>query len=120
MVDFRLARPHRPLFISSERPPPISEFYLLRVIRRPLHALQANSAEKLRTTSENKRKHYLMRQAAKRHYVLVDALYANFRLVLQDRPRLAERLYCELDRPTKQDEWLAQISELSPARRLAS
>ena len=84
-----------------------------------LLALSAASAEKLRTTTDNKRRHYLQRKATRRHYLLADALYNNFCLALSQHPELTARLGAELpDKPEEDDAIVAQFSAL-PAERQA-
>jgi len=76
--------------------------------------LEARSAEKLRTTTDNKRQHYLMRKVAKRHYLLADALHANFCAALREFPRLADRLLADPRDETPQQDLMRQIQELPP------
>ncbi len=82
-----------------------------------LLAAEERSAEKLRTTTENKRGHYLQRKVAKRHYIMADALYANFTVSLRDFPKLAERLGVEPANPKVLPELDSLLAGLSPEQR---
>jgi hypothetical protein len=77
-----------------------------------LLAFAARSAQALRTTNENKRKNYLKRRRAKRHYLLADALYNNFHEALQDYPNLAVRLGAEQQEGRVNDEIIDRFKEL--------
>jgi hypothetical protein len=78
-----------------------------------LLAFERRSAEKLRTTVDNKRRNYLKRRVAKRHYLLADALYGNFCEVLSEFPKLAERLGVEPEPEAGDNGLLDQIRRLS-------
>jgi hypothetical protein len=56
---------------------------------------EKESARKLQTTVHNKRKHYVKRGGRKR-YLLADGLYENLKAALQDYPKLAARLGCDI------------------------
>ena len=78
---------------------------------------EGRSAEKLRTTTENKRGHYLKRKASKRHYLLADALYSNLTASLREFPKLAERVGVEVVDPKLSQETDALLAGLTPEQR---
>lgn len=82
-----------------------------------LLAAEERSAEKLRTTTENKRGHYLQRKVAKRHYLLADALYANLTASLREFPKLAERVGVEAADPKIMPDLEHLVAGLTPQQR---
>lgn len=59
-----------------------------------LRQAEKTSAEKLQTTTANKRRNYTKR-FGKKAYTFADGLYSNLTVALHDHPALAKRLGCE-------------------------